>query len=109
MSDLFESLDGTMTIRELARKCDPVTSKLAGSQLVTSGECSRLETAALELVKQHPGSTASELNALAGWQVHKRLVALERAGKIRRGPARESRVSKRLNDTWMPVEGNHET
>ena len=105
MSGLFDPLDDTMTIRELSRKCDPATSKLAGSQLVTSGECSRLEAAALELVKQHPGSTAGELNVFAGWQVHKRLVALERAGKIRRGPARESHVSKRLNDTWVPVEG----
>jgi len=85
----------------IARTTDPNESHFAAAALLTSGQLERLEAMALELIRQRPGLTASELEQAAGGiQLHKRLKALERKGLVHRGPSRRSEGSRMLAATW---------
>lgn len=97
MSDLFSYA---------SRATDPPTSREAEHDITASGARAQMAATALRLVREHPGLTSNELEALVGvsdGRVRKRLVELEREGLIRRGEARVSRVSGKRNQTWWAV------
>jgi len=85
------------------RTTDPETSRIAEAQITQDGTRSRACTVALELVRKTPGLTANEYEASIGvsdGRIRKRLNDLLRDGKVRKGPARVSSVSGKLNETW---------
>lgn len=98
MSDLFSYA---------SRATDPATSHEAERDITASGARAQMAATALRLVREHPGLTSNELEALVGvsdGRIRKRLVELEREGLVRRGEARVSRVSGKRNQTWYAVE-----
>lgn len=89
-----------------SRPSDPSTSHLAEAEITGDGSRARMMRKALELVRTHPGCTANELDQLAGSKdgsIRKRLTDLEKAGLVRTGEVRKSRVTGKLNQTWYPV------
>jgi hypothetical protein len=90
-----DEFEDDMQAKKFARRADPETSHRAADELVTSGNLSRLQAAALELIQTHPLCTASELEQIAGWQVHKRLGELKRSGRIIVAGTRECVITGR--------------
>lgn len=100
MSDLFTYA--------ASRQTDPATSHEAERDITASGARAQMAATALRLVRDNPGLTSNELEALVGvsdGRVRKRLVELEREGLVRRGPVKVSSVSGKKNQTWYAVEG----
>lgn len=90
----------------IARESDPETSHLAAEEVTTSGRRAVQQHAVLAAVMAHPGLTSRELAQAAGmdrYVVARRLPELEAAKRVRKGEARECRVSKRLAVTWWPA------
>ena len=100
------------------RTGDPETSKEAAAEITTSGTAARQAEQVLELVRRQPKSTSKELAFVAGCNastrnldyhaIARRLPELERAGLIRRGPARKcTRLilsgNRRKATTWEPI------
>ena len=96
-------------LRPLARRTDPATSKLAADETVRSGRHASHMVQVLRLVRQHPGSTSAELAARADNPTLDRYAAARRTsdlchlGKIRKGEARECRMTGRASVTWWPA------
>lgn len=96
----------------MARPTDPHTSVEAAAEVVASGRLGEHQRLALELVRQHPGSTCPELAVHADMPAHRarggeyavrqaigrRLNELLAAGLIRREGKRDGCVC------WWPVE-----
>lgn len=90
----------------IARETDPETSHLAAEEVTTSGRRAVQQHAVLAAVMAQPGLTSRELAQAAGmdrYVVARRLPELEAAKRVRKGEARECRVSKRQAVTWWPV------
>lgn len=90
----------------IARETDPETSHLAAEEVTTSGRRAVQQHAVLAAVMAHPGLTSRELAQAAGMDRYvaaRRLPELEAAKRVRKGEARECRVSKRLAVTWWPA------
>ena len=105
-------------IRHRHRSTDPETSKAAAEEITTSGNASRQAEQVLDLVRRQPKSTSKELAFVAARSastrnldyhaIARRLPELERAGLIRRGPARRcTRLilsgNRRKATTWEPM------
>ncbi len=89
-----------------ARNTDPETSHLAAEENTLSGRRAVQQHAVLAAVMAHPGLTSRELAQAAGMDRYvagRRLPELEAAKRVRKGEARECRVSKRRAVTWWPV------
>lgn len=87
----------------ISRQGDPDTSRRAEREITQDGTRSKACQAALTLVKMFPGMTSNELENQIGvsdGRVRKRLRELERRGLIRRGEARVSEVTGKVNVTW---------
>ena len=90
--------------KALRRNTDPETSHEAARHVVRHlGEVQRW---VLDIVKQWPGCTASELADAKGIgdirQINRRLPELEEQGRVRRGEARECAITGRKAATWFP-------
>lgn len=89
-----------------ARNTDPETSHLAAEENTRSGRRAVQQHAVLAAVMAQPGLTSRELAQAAGmdrYVVARRLPELEAAKIVRKGGARECRVSKRRAVTWWPA------
>lgn len=94
---------GSYPGKELHRRSDPETSKLAAVDLASSGQRERMAEIALGLVEANPGRTAAELEALSGLtdgKVRKRLNDLWHKGRIEKGEARKCSVTGKSAQTW---------
>lgn len=90
----------------VTRTSDPETSRLAEEQITKDGSRARACAEALALVQAQPGWTANEYEAFIGvsdGRIRKRLTDLEKLGLVRRGEARTSAITRKLNQTWWPV------
>jgi hypothetical protein len=91
-----------VTAKQLARRGDPETSKLAAASILDS--LTSLQERALALVRENPGRIARELSTIAmdsdPRTVNRRLGELERAGRIRKGEAARCRTTNRMCSTW---------
>ncbi len=87
----------------IARADDPATSQDAAADITEDGTRQRMMQVALAAVRQYPGRTSNELEALTGLgdgKIRKRLTDLEDAGLVRKGVVRVSTVSGKPNTTW---------
>jgi len=100
MLDLFDLAE------TMARRTDPVTSHLGAASIVES--LGDVQTWVLGLLRQHPGTTSSELAQACGVgdirKINRRLPELERLGKVRRGEMRKCNITGRMAQPWYPVE-----
>ena len=92
--------------RQLARRVDPETSKLAAQEVVH--EVAGLQARTVEAVERWPSRTGRELTELledrSDRTIGRRLSEVAKKGLIRRGPARACRVTGRRAATWLPQE-----
>ena len=76
-----DELTPTPSFPRLARSTDPETSKKAAREMETSGQRETNEDFAVRMVRRWPGSTAAELEVIAGQEgdrtVSKRLSGAE--------------------------------
>lgn len=89
------------------RNADPVTSRLAGEEVVASGQSARQQQTYLALVHQHPGKTSRELAFILQQDRYiaaRRLPELEQMGKVMKGMARQCSVGGKLSVTWWPYQ-----
>lgn len=89
----------------LSHHGDPASSFAAGAEHVASGRNAAQRAAVLAALRENPGATSDELADAMGIDRHipgRRLSELERAGLVRRGPTRASRISGRQGVTWWP-------
>ncbi len=94
-----------MTTLPRTRSTDPATSREAEAHMRESGKLAKQQRLALNHVLLNPGYTAREYefaDGLAGI-FHRRLVELERMGRVRRGEPRKCRVGNVRAATWWPV------
>ena len=76
------------TATALARRNDPDTSKEAAREFVTSGGLAASEQLAYQLIANHPGRTAKELEELRGLErctVTRRVTGLIKKGLVVKG------------------------
>ena len=88
---------------EITRKSHPETSFLAAMNLIAWGNLTKHESRAFDLVREFPGRTAAELDAIAGVkkrQIGKRLAGLAKKQKVRRGKRRMCEENGSLAVTW---------
>jgi hypothetical protein len=86
---------------------DPQTSRAAAERFKRSGKLQVHRQIVLDGVRRCNGGTHSEIAAgtpLDWLQVARRLSELERAGFVRKGPARRCRVKGSKCSTWWFVE-----
>lgn len=98
-------LDEKPDPKVFSRGDGPSTSSEAAEELVAKLPEARRH--ALEAVRQYPGSTVKELADKTGdddnRRIGRRLNELEKAGIIRRAPARKCSISGRRAATWYPA------
>ncbi len=92
---------------------DPETSREAIAQHTATGSRARCAAIVLALVRTNPGKTACELWLLASesdqaalrekQRVRQRLVDLERAGLVRKGPPRRCDEAGTTQRTWYAI------
>jgi hypothetical protein len=90
----------------VARKADPMPSKLAAEQVTASGRREGQLLAVLALLRRHPRSTSLELSrhgSLDRYIVARRLPELEHVGLVRRLPARICIVGNRQATVWEAI------
>lgn len=101
--------DAHLTTREFARRSHPQTSHEAAEKLIASGRLKGDSAAALDMVRDHPGLTAYELQDLdqsgRDDRIRKRLGGLANSGLLRRGESRRCRVKGSNCVTWYPANG----
>jgi predicted transcriptional regulator len=90
--------------RRLARSTDPATSHEAARDIVLS--LADKQQHALSYVRNHPGSTATELARVSddpdSRAIGRRLKELEEKGIIHRGTPRPCRHTTKKAATWWP-------
>lgn len=106
MTDLFDALDRTPTVGQLARRTDPPTSHKAAAEVVASGTVSRMGQISYdELARQGP-STSSELERGYGCsdgRLRKRLPELRRQGRVRIVGVRKCSVTGKTAQVWEAI------
>ena len=83
------------------------TSALAKQQIEESGTAAADRAFAVDLVRAYPGYTANELEHEANcWpgRVWKRLAECEKRKRVRRGPKKTCKITRRKCFTWEPVD-----
>ena len=90
--------------KPLRRNTDPQTSHDAARQITR--RLGDIQKWVLGIVKEWPGSTASELADAKGIgdirQINRRLPELEELGRVRRGETRACQITGRAAATWWP-------
>jgi hypothetical protein len=89
-----------------SHRTDPPTSKEAARNFRDSGRLGLHQQIVLQAVREHPGSTHSELaeGTVLDWlQTARRLSELAKAGLVRQGEARPCRIKGSRCTTWWPV------
>lgn len=99
--DLFDNPVGKL--KRMSRRDDPATSKQGALAILR--DLGKRQKAALEAVRQNPGSTAAELG---DERVRKRLTELEAYHLIHRGMPRPCRITGHNAQTWWPVHHRRE-
>lgn len=97
-------LDTHLPLFAMSRRTDPATSAAAAADLHDSGALGRQRAMVLGAVRRWPGSTSAELAdrlACDRYCPSRRLPDLERAGLVRRGPARRCSITNRSCITWI--------
>jgi predicted HTH transcriptional regulator len=92
---------------DIARNSDPATSHQAAAEITADGSRDSMCETAYKLLKANPGSTAKELDKLAGandGQIRKRLSDLAKAKLAVKGAARKCGVSGKSAQTWHPLD-----
>jgi hypothetical protein len=94
--------------KQLHRSSDPETSRMAAGEVLEEGTVARMCKVALDLLLQHPGQTAAELEQLSGLtdgKIRKRLNDLRHRVPplARTGPDRRCAVTGKLAQTWYAV------
>ena len=91
--------------RHLHRRADPDTSAEAAEDIVSN--LAQLHQWTVACVQAAPGLTQRELGAkfcpTDPRRIGRRLNECEKAGLVRRGPARTCTVSGRQAETWFPA------
>jgi len=91
--------------KRLRRTTDPDTSADAARHI--TGRLGDIQRWVLNIVKEWPGCTASELADAKGVgdirQINRRLPELEALGRVRRGEARDCQITGRKAATWFPT------
>jgi hypothetical protein len=86
------------------RRTDPFTSALAARELLSSGAFAKQKQAVYQALQWNDGATSAELSramtAQDRYLCSRRLPDLERAGLVRRGPARKCKATHRRCITW---------
>lgn len=91
----------------LSRNSDPTTSYVAAERIHKTGKVKGQRQRIYEALKRHGGVTAAELADLMGEDITmpgRRLPELERAGFIRKGPARKCKIKSTTCHTWWIVD-----
>jgi hypothetical protein len=92
----------TTITHALARTDDPATSHEAARH--AESRLGLYQWGALQAVRSHPGMTATEMAHAQGWTdprvINRRLVELERLGKVRATGARPCSRTGRRAMTW---------
>jgi hypothetical protein len=115
---LFEQFDQQQRTPARARHSDPVTSKVAATNVESSGSADSDRAAILKVIRTvnrgpdgfpRHGWTAGEIAARLGdgWdnvKVSRRTVELQRAGDVVRGLPRMCTAKGSLMLTWHPIE-----
>jgi hypothetical protein len=95
-----------------ARRRDPVSSKLAASELAESGDMESQLLVTLALVRKYPGKTSHELSrygSLDRWQIARRLPQLRSAGLVLiSSDLRPCGVSGKRCHTWQATNGGNQ-
>lgn len=111
MPDLFDLIPPAPFVEARAAAADPATSHESADRMTRSGRAAANAAAVLALVRAHPGLTSRELSELPGCpagidrhEVARRTSDLERAGRVRKGPARACRGSGTKAVTWVPTD-----
>lgn len=103
--DLFDGGDLVQPVVARARASDPETSHLAATEVENNGAASAHRSVIAAYLRSNPGKTNAEIAEGSGLdyaQVHKRMVELEREGRIIRGAQRKCAVHQRLMIAWYP-------
>lgn len=88
-----------------ARANDPETSHIAAEQIESNGTAHDHRNIIAAYLKTNPGKTNAEIAEGSGLdyaRVHKRMVELERAGRIIRGAHKKCPIHQRQMLTWYP-------
>ncbi len=79
----------TIEPKEMFRKTDPETSRIAAQEITRSGSAEAIRESVLLAVNKNPGCTSREFGVSSEEvnhdNFHKRLPELERCGKVQRG------------------------
>lgn len=92
--------------RQRARSSDPATSHAAARDLVRSRSILSAQARALEVLRANPGSTARELDTLAGTldgAIRKRLNDLFLEGLATKKGERKCTITGKTAQLWWPV------
>lgn len=92
----------------MSRRTDPATSHKAAKEFVASGARESHQSLILDVIRETPGETFSEIVEVLGVEgsvVNKRLPEMCRKGMIRKGADRACRTNGKEKATYWPVEG----
>jgi hypothetical protein len=104
MAPMFTSYD---QIETLARRTDPITSKISAAELRGTEKLKGLRSLALKLITEHPLSTMNEITELSGLKretIGPRFAELKRLGKIESPTKRPCGITGKTCLTWRVVE-----
>lgn len=102
---LFDGHDLTAPIVARARRADPETSHIAATEVENNGTAHDHRNIIAAYLRSNPVETNAEIAEGSGLdyaRVHKRMVELEREGRIIRGAQRKCSVHQRLMIAWYP-------
>jgi predicted transcriptional regulator len=97
-------MEGLLSYMPIARNTDPASSHMAACEITATGARGQQQRIVFRAVVENPGRTSRELAALCPldrYQVARRLPELEEVCMVKKGPARECEVGKRLAVTWL--------
>ena len=101
---LFDA--GDRTLRTLARRTDPETSRAAADKHAASGSRASHKRLLLEALHRSPGLTSAEYAKHTGLDRHeaaRRLADLRNDGDARQGERRQCGVCRKTCVTWEPT------
>lgn len=90
----------------LARRTDPITSKIAAKQMVESGKADSQRDRLLAILKANPEKTARELSDISGmdyFQIQRRIGELEKLNLAARVRTRSCTITDRLMTEWIAL------
>jgi hypothetical protein len=89
----------------IARKSDPISSKLAATEITANGTREAQQGYTVAAVRAFPGRTSQELADAARhdrYTLARRLPEVERLSLVHRGPTRRCSITGKTALTWFP-------